>query len=102
MHKTTIPLYRIPTIPEAHPFQQVAMDLIMGLPSKGGYNAILTIIDQGCSRAAVFLPYTTKITGPSIAQLYMDHIYKWFGLPDKIISDRDPHFMSHFEKALTK
>jgi transposase InsO family protein len=42
------------------------------------------------------------VTGPSIAQLYMDHIYKWFGFPTKVISDQDPHFMSHFSKSLAR
>jgi hypothetical protein len=30
----------------------------------------------------------------------MDHIYKWFGLLDKVISNCDPWFMSHFGKGL--
>ena len=101
-HKAKIPLFRIPTMANARPFQRVAMDLITGLPKKGDKDAILTIVDQGCSRAAVFLPCSTTITGPQIAQLYLDHVYKWFGLPDKIISDQDPCFTSHFGKALTK
>ena len=33
-------------------------------------------------------------------ELYLDNVYRWFGVPTKIISDRDPHFMSHFAKAL--
>jgi transposase InsO family protein len=40
--------------------------------------------------------------GPGIAQLYLDHLYPWYGLPKKIISDRDPRFTSSFGKALTK
>ncbi len=77
------------------------MDLITGLPTQHRYNAILTIVDHGCSRAAIFLPCTDTITGPGIAQLYLDHIYRWFGLPSHMISDRDPRFTSHFGKALT-
>src|SRR6266436_5170528 len=77
------------------------MDLIMGLPMQCGYNTILTIVDHGCSRAAIFLPCTDTITGPGIARLYLDHIYHWFGLPSHMISDRDPRFTSHFGKALT-
>ena len=78
------------------------MDLITGLPSRKGYDAILTIVDHRCSRAAIFLPCTTKITGLGIAQLYLDHIYQWWGLPIKVISDRDPQFTSHFGRNLTK
>src|SRR6266852_1722517 len=101
-HKGKIPLYHI-TIPEmSMPFQQIAMDLITGLPNHQGKDAILTIVDHGCSRAAIFLPCTSTITGPGIAQLYLDNVYRWFGLPNKMISDRDPRFTSHFRRALTK
>jgi hypothetical protein len=64
--------------------------------------SILTIVDHGCSQAAVFLPCSTTITGAGIAQLYLEHVFQWFGLPQKIISDRDPWFTSHFAKELTK
>src|SRR6266446_7529345 len=77
------------------------MDLITGLPAQHRYNAILTIVDHGCSRAAIFLPCTDTITGPGVTQLYLNHVYRWFGLPSWMISDRDPRFTSHFGKALT-
>ena len=32
----------------------------------------------------------------------MDHVYKWYGLPTKVISDYDSRFTSHFERALTQ
>jgi len=86
-HQTKVPIYHISTKPHACPFQRVAMDLITGLPSIQGKDAILTIVDQGCSCAAIFLACDTTITGPGIAQLYLDHIYRWFGLPTKVISD---------------
>jgi hypothetical protein len=78
------------------------MDLITRLLPQGKNNTILTIINHGCSRATVFLPCSDSITDPGIAQLYFDNIYQWFGLPSKVISDRDPHFTSHFEKVLMK
>ena len=78
------------------------MDLITGLPQHQGYNAILTIVDHRCSRAAIFLPCSDTITGPGIAQLYLDYVYQWFGLPTKMISDRDPRFTSQFGRALTE
>ena len=101
-HKKKTPLYCITTPEGALPFQQVAMDLITGLPRHNGKDAILTIVDHGCSRVAVFLPCATTITGLGIAQLYLDNIYRWYGLPKKVISDHDPQFTSHFSKALTQ
>ena len=38
--------------------------------------------------------------GPGVAQLYFDNIYRWFRLPSKVISDRDPRFTSHFGHTL--
>src|SRR5712671_606556 len=99
-HRKRTPLYRIPTTEDALPFEQIALDLITGLPPNGPYDSILTVVDHGCSRAAVFLPCATTVTGPGVAQLYFDNMYRWFGLPSKVISDRDPRFTSHFGRAL--
>jgi Chromo (CHRromatin Organisation MOdifier) domain len=95
-------MFQIPSTISAKLFSHIAMDLITGLPKSEDYDAILTIVDHGCSRVAIFLPCSTSITGTSIAKLYLEHVFHWFGLPQKIISDRDPHFTSHFARELTK
>jgi len=74
-HRKNTPLYRIPTPEDARPFQQIALDLITGLPPNGPHDLVLTIVDHGCSRAAVFLPCATTITGPGVAHLYFDNVY---------------------------
>ena len=99
-HKTL--LYHIPPPPNAWPFKVVSMDFITQLPKSNGKDAILTIVDHRCTRAATFLPCTTTITTEGVAQLYMEHVYQWFGLPNKIISDWDPWFTTLFAKALCK
>ena len=101
-HKKQPPAYLISVPVNPRLFAQVAMDLITGLPVSQGFDAILTIVDHGCSRAAIFLPCHTMITGPQIAQKYLRHLYPWFRLPDKVISDHDPQFTSHFGRALTQ
>jgi hypothetical protein len=101
-HKTRAPQYKITVPTDATPFSQIALNLITGLPKSNGYDAILTIIDHGCSRAAIFLPCTSQITGPGIAQLYFNNVYRWFGLHTKVISDHDPRFTSHFGRVLSK
>ena len=95
-HRQKTPTYQIPSQTGTLPFQSVAMDLITGLPERCNHNAILTIIDQRCFQAAVFLPCNTTITGAGITQLYFDHVVRWFGIPKRIISDRDPQFTLHF------
>ena len=99
-HRTITPPYKIDVPPLAQPFEVVAMDLITQLPNSHGYDAILTIVDHGCTRAALFLPCTTNVTKEGIAKLYLDNVYRWFRIPSKIISDRDPRFTSHFSTSL--
>jgi hypothetical protein len=65
------PLYRLDIPAEEGPFQSVAMDLITDLPLSSKYDAILTIIDQGCSKALCFLPCTKNITGEGVATLFL-------------------------------
>jgi Integrase zinc binding domain/Chromo (CHRromatin Organisation MOdifier) domain len=101
-HRIQTPPFHIPSVINAKPFSHIAMDLITGLPKSNGFDTILTIVDHGCSRGAIFLPCTTTITGAGIAKLYLENVFRWFGLPRKIISDRDPRFTSHFGKAITQ
>ena len=95
-----MPLYHIPGDPSMHPFNIVALDLITQLPRANGYDAILMIVDQGSSRVAIFIPCNKMITSEGVALLYLKHLFPWFGVPSKVISDRDPHFTSHFVQAL--
>ena len=59
-------------------------------------------MDQGCSKAVKFLPCNKTIDGQGVAQLYFRHLFPWFGIPKRIISDRDPRFTSNFAKAVCK
>ena len=98
--KRTLP-YHIPGNPSMHPVNVIALDLITQLPKVNEHDAILTIIDQGCSWATIFIPCNTTITGEGVALLYLKHLLPWFGVPSKVISDRDPCFTSHFAQVLT-
>ena len=42
----------------------------------------------------ILLPCNKTITAEETAKLLLDNLYKQFGLPDKIISDRGPQFAS--------
>ena len=93
-------LYLITTEPNALPFQTVAMDLIMDLPISEGYDTIFTVTDHDCSKAAFFIPCNKIIDAKGIAGLYATHITPHYGIPLKIISDRDPRFTANFSREL--
>ena len=83
MHRSKTSPFHIGTEDNACPFKRIAMNLITELPMHKGKDAILIIVDQGCLKAVVFIPCTINVTEEGIAQLYMDNVYKWFGLPKK-------------------
>ncbi len=70
-HKARAPTQHLDVPTEQGPFQYVSMDLITDLPQSDKYNAILTIVDQGCSKAVKFIPCTKNITGEGVATLYL-------------------------------
>jgi hypothetical protein len=80
-HRVKTPMFQIPSTISAKLFSHITMDLITGLSKSEGHNAILTIVNHGCSRAAIFLPCSMTITSASITQLYLEHSFQWFGLP---------------------
>jgi hypothetical protein len=99
---TKAPLQPIYPKAETTPFETVALDFIVKLPISQGFDSILTITDQGCTKAAIFIPCNEDITAEETAALYIKHVFAHFGLPTKVISDRDPRFMSKFIQAACK
>ena len=89
MNPTKLPLFPITPTPDALPFQTIALDFITKLPESLGNDTILTITDHNCSKAAIFIPYKEAINLEGVAKLYAQHIVPHYGLPRKIISDRD-------------
>jgi len=102
IHRSKAPLQRFDTPVKEGPFQYVSMDLITDLPKSQGFDSILTIIDQGCSKAAKFIPCTKTIDGTGVALEYLKHLIPWFRLPKRIILDCDPRFTSAFAKEMCK
>jgi len=102
VHRSKAPLQRFDIPVEEGPFQYVSMDLITDLPKSQGFDSILTIINQGCSKAAKFIPCTKTIDGTGVALEYLKHLVPWFGLPKRIISDRDSRFTFAFAKEMCK
>ena len=77
------------------------MDLITDLPSSGGFNSILVMVDRGLMKGVILLPCNKMIMAEQVENLLLENLYKQFGLPDEIISDQGPQFVAHaFHKLL--
>ena len=77
----------------------ISLDFIEGLPKSKTYDTILVIVDK-FSKYEHFIPLSHPYTALSVAQLFLNHIYKLHGLPTMIISDRDRIFTSTLWKEL--
>ena len=79
------------------------MDYILGLPmTTTGKNAILVVVDS-VSKRAHFIPCTAKkgkTSAEQTATLFFEYVFKYHGLPQRILSDRDTRFTSKFWKTL--
>ncbi len=92
-HPTHPPIFPI-TPTSSLPFQMVTIDFVIKLPPSYGYDSILTITDHDVSKGSIFIPYTKSIDSVGIAELYAKYVFLHYGIPLKIISNRDPQFTS--------
>jgi hypothetical protein len=81
---------------------EVTMDLIVSLPKTArGIDAVATFCDHD-SKMVHFAGTHTNADAPEIAQVFFDTVYRHHGMPKRIITDRDPRFVSKFWNALFK
>ena len=99
---TKAPLAPIFPEPKANPFEVIALDFITKLPKSRKYDSILTITDHDCSKASLFIPCVEEITAEGVAKLFIQRVFRYYGLLRKIISDRDPRFTSKFARELCR
>lgn len=60
------------------------------------------VVDHGCLKGAIVIPCKKKIDIIGNAQLYFDNVFRRYGLSKRMISDREPLFMSKVAKELFK
>jgi hypothetical protein len=85
-------------IPEG-PWQIVTTDMIVELPYSDGFNAILIVVDR-FTKMARFIPTITELGAADMTGLYIENVWRLFGPPKQVISDRGPQFNSRFLKSI--
>ena len=83
------------------------MDLITDLPpvtldNETIVDAILSVVDHRLTKGVILTPCLKTLTEEGTSEILLHHIYKWFGLPNSIISDQDPQFTAKSFQELLK
>ncbi|SJL11766.1 uncharacterized protein ARMOST_15175 [Armillaria ostoyae] len=85
----------IPTEPWTH----ISVDMVTGLPDSNGHDALLVVVDR-FSKAIILVPCNVELSAEGWARILRDHVYARHGMPQVVISDRGPQFVSAFMKEL--
>jgi transposase InsO family protein len=98
-YETTKPpgLLQPNSIPEGA-WSDISMDFVEGLPDSNGKSVILVVVDR-LTKYGHFIPLSHPYTAAGVAKVLMEAVFKLHGLPEAIISDRDPVFLSTFWEA---
>jgi hypothetical protein len=95
-HGTLQPLSIPPAI-----WRDISMYFIMGLP-KSGNNLVIMVVVDCLSKYAHFYSLQHPFTASTVAQLFMDHIFKLHGMPHSIFFYRYPTFTNNFWQEISR
>lgn len=80
--------------------QIVTMDFILQLPETDyGHTALLVVLDK-LSKMAHLIPTTVHVRQVKKLLGFVDHVFKYHGLPESIVNDWDPRFTGNFMTEL--
>ena len=76
------------------------MDFITDLPkTRNGHSSILVVLDR-ITKMVKLIPLSENTTAPVIAQIFFEHVVRYHGIPQSIVSERDPRLTAHFWREL--
>ncbi|KAI2655942.1 Transposon Tf2-8 polyprotein [Labeo rohita] len=87
-------------IPE-RPWSHLGIDFITDLPESEGHTCVLVIVDR-FSKACKLVPLRGLPTAMETAEHLFHQVFRHYGLPEEIVSDRGPQFTSHVWRAFFK
>ena len=73
----------------------------MKLPVSKGHDSILVVYDRFL-KISHFVVATEKMMVEGLAKLFRDNVWKLYGLPESVISDRGPQFVAGLTRELNK
>ena len=77
------------------------MDFITKLLVVAGKDTILVVYDR-LSKITHFVATTEGTSVEGLARLFRDNMWKLYGLPESVVSDRGPQFAAELTKELNR
>ncbi|KAJ4964701.1 hypothetical protein NE237_016550 [Protea cynaroides] len=91
-----------PLLEPAWKWDCITMDFVIGLPLTPRVVDTVWVIVDCLTKIARFIPIRPQYTLERLAKLYVDNIVRLHGVPESIVSNRDPRFTSMFWEGLQK
>jgi transposase InsO family protein len=84
-------------------WEEVSHDLITKLPrTERGHDCLVVMVDR-LSKRIILIPAEEKgLTADRYADLFVSNVFRHYGMPRALVSDRDPRFTSHLWRALCR
>ena len=83
----------VPDRPQKH----ISIDFKSMPKDKGGFDAILVFVDR-LGKRLISIPCYKTSTARELAHYFITHVWRYYGPPDSIVSDRGLQFISDFQK----
>ena len=82
-------------------WNSISTDFITQLPESQGYTQIMVVVNQ-FTKMANFIGLPTSTTTKDVANVFLQEVWKFHGLPTEIISNMGAKFAGEFWKSLCK
>ncbi|KAK3509087.1 hypothetical protein QTP70_020299 [Hemibagrus guttatus] len=80
------------------PWSHLGVDFITDLPTSRSHTCIFVVVDR-FSKSCRLLPLKGPPTALEAAELMFNHGFRYFSIPEDIVSDRGPQFVSSVWRA---
>ncbi|GMF15997.1 unnamed protein product [Phytophthora fragariaefolia] len=80
--------------------QTFCLDFVFGLLADDHGNTGILVVVYRLSKMVHLAPVLDTVTGEQAARLFVDCVFQHHGLPEMVVSDRDPRFTAAFWKTL--
>ncbi|KAK3508553.1 hypothetical protein QTP70_032207 [Hemibagrus guttatus] len=75
------------------PWSHLGVNFVTDLPTSREHTCIFIVVDR-FSKSCHLLPLKGPPTALETAELIFNHVFRYFGIPEDIVSDRGPQFVS--------